>query len=103
LTKQGLEDVELTFKKEALPIEVGANPTEQYWQVNGAWQGGKRQFNLYFLTEDINGQKAFSCADNGAKPSIIESFMIDERKSTLDLMVLYTLQRLNGQKWLARN
>ncbi|MDJ0637113.1 MAG: DUF2996 domain-containing protein [Xenococcaceae cyanobacterium MO_188.B29] len=29
--------------------------------------------------------------------------MIDERRVTLDLLVLYTLQRLNGQKWLTRN
>jgi hypothetical protein len=29
--------------------------------------------------------------------------MGDERKATLDLMVLFTLKRLNGQKWLARN
>jgi hypothetical protein len=29
--------------------------------------------------------------------------MIDERRVTLDLMVFYTVQRLNGQKWLARN
>jgi hypothetical protein len=29
--------------------------------------------------------------------------MIDERKVTLDLIVFYTMQRLNAQKWLARN
>ncbi|NES81812.1 MAG: DUF2996 domain-containing protein, partial [Moorea sp. SIO2B7] len=48
-------------------------------------------------------KKAFSYATNGAKPSTIESFMIDERKVTLDLMVMYTIQRLNSQKWLSRN
>lgn len=102
LTKQGLEDVELNFVKKALPI-VGAKPDEQCWQVTGNWLNGKRQFNLYFLNEDISGKKAFSYATNGSKPSTIESFMIDERKVTLDLLLLYTLQRLNGQKWLTRN
>jgi len=102
LTKQGLEDVELKFVKQALPI-AGAKPDEQCWQLIGQWLNGKRQFNLYFLNEDISGKKAFSYATNGAKPSTIESFMIDERKVTLDLLLLYTLQRLNAQKWLTRN
>ncbi len=102
LAGQGLEDIELTFAKEKLPI-VDLNPEDQCWQVIGNWQNGQRQFNLYFLDENIKGKKAFSCTANGAKPSTIESFMIDERKVTLNLMVMYTLQRLNGQKWLTRN
>ena len=99
LASKGIQPLELAFKKENLP--VGGN--DQYWQVTGNWQNGQRQFNLYFLEESIKGKKAFSCATNGSKPSIMESFMIDERKVTLGLMVMYTLQRLNGQKWLARN
>ena len=99
---EGLEDMELTFTKQSLPI-AGANPEEQYWQVIGNWQKGQRQFNLYFLDEDISGKKAFSYATSGGKASTIESFMIDERRVTLDLLVLYTLQRINGQKWLTRN
>ncbi len=102
LSKQGLADVELSFTKEKISIP-GANSNEQCWQVIGTWNQGKRQFNLYFLDESIGGQKAFSYAVNGNPPSTLESFMIDERKITLDLMVLYTLQRLNGQKWLTRN
>jgi hypothetical protein len=102
LAGQGIQDLKLAFAKQ--PLEVtGASANEQCWQVKANWQNGKRQFNLYFLDESINGKKAFSYAANGAKPSTIESFMIDERKVTLDLMVLYTLQRLNGQKWLLRN
>lgn len=100
--KEGLEDMELTFTKQGLPI-AGANPDEQCWQVIGNWQQGQRQFNLYFLDEDISGKKAFSYATGGGKASTIESFMIDERRVTLDLLVLYTLQRINGQKWLTRN
>ena len=101
-SQEGLKDIELTFTKQGLPI-AGANPDEQCWQVIGNWQEGQRQFNLYFLEENISGKKAFSYATSGGKPSTIESFMIDERRVTLDLLVLYTLQRLNGQKWLTRN
>lgn len=102
LTKTGLTDVELSFSQEKLALP-GANTNEPCWQVIGTWNNGQRQFNLYFLEEDISGSKAFSYGVNGLPPSTIESFMIDERKVTLDLMVLYTLQRLNGQKWLTRN
>jgi hypothetical protein len=101
-SSQEIEDMELSFVKEKLPIP-GFELDEQCWQVIGNWQNGQRQFNLYFLDEDISGQKAFSCSTSGGSPSTIESFMIDERKVNLDLMVLYTLQRLNGQKWLVRN
>ena len=101
-TQQGIEDMELNFVKEKLSI-TGASSDEPCWQVIGNWQHGQRQFNLYFLDEDIKGQKAFSYATSGSQPSTIESFMIDERRVNLDLLVLYTLQRLNGQKWLVRN
>jgi Protein of unknown function (DUF2996) len=99
---QGIDDVKLQLTKQGIPIKA-ANPSEQCWQVIGKWQNGQRQFNLYFLDENISGQKAFSAATYGNQPSTIESFMIDERKVTLDLMVMYTIQRLNGQKWLFGN
>lgn len=101
LSAEGLADVELIFSKE--PIDVaGAEGEEDCWQVTGKW--GDRQFCLYFLEESINGSKAFTCvAGKGARPSTLESFMIDERRVTLDLLVLFTLKRLNGQKWLSRN
>lgn len=99
---KGIEDMELTFTEQGLPI-AGANPEDRCWQVIGNWQQGQRQFNLYFLDENISGKKAFSYATSGGKASTIESFMIDERRVTLDLLVLYTLQRINGQKWLTGN
>lgn len=102
LARQGIKDIELNFSQDKLPI-TGMGLDTPCWQLTGDWYDGKRQFNIYFLDEDINGQKAFSYSTNGAKASTIESFMIDERKVTLDLMVMYTLQRLNGQKWLSRN
>ncbi|MBF2084231.1 DUF2996 domain-containing protein [Thermoleptolyngbya sp. C42_A2020_037] len=98
----GFNDLDLKFEKLPLPIK-GMEELGACWQVQGKFQGGQHQFLVGFVKEDIQGQKVFSCAGNGASPSLLESFMIDERKVTLDLMVLYTLQRLNGQKWLVGN
>jgi hypothetical protein len=100
--KEGIENVEVNFVKDKIQIP-GLSQNGDCWQVRGSWQEGRRQFNVYFPDEDINKQKAFSWATNGAKPSTLESFMIDERKVTLDLLVFYTIQRLNAQKWLAWN
>src|ERR671932_500537 len=102
LAEQGVQDLEVTFVKDKIQIP-GLSQNGGCWQVMGSWQGGKRQFNVYFPDEDINKQKAFSWSTNGAKPSTLESFMIDERRVTLDLLVFYTIQRLNAQKWLAWN
>jgi hypothetical protein len=101
LSNIGIQDAELKFEKKKLPIQ-GMDEVGECWQVMGQLSG-HRQFIIGFLKEDINGQKFFSYADNGAKFSTLESFMIDERKATLDLLVLYAVQRLNGQKWLVRN
>lgn len=100
--KEGVEDVELSFIKDKIKIP-GLSKNGDCWQVAGSWKDGGRRFYIYFPDEDINKQKAFSWATNGAKPSTLESFMIDERKVTLDLLVFYTIQRLNAQKWLAWN
>lgn len=101
LSSQGVEDLDLKFSQEKLPAGLGNS--EQCWQVIGQWQGGKRQFNVYFPNEDIKSQKVFSCAANGSKPSIIEPFLGDERKITLPLLVFGVVQRLNAQKWLTLN
>jgi hypothetical protein len=100
--KQGINDVEVTFVKDKIQIS-GLSKADTCWQVAGSWKNGQRQFKIYFPGEDINKQKAFSWATNGTKPSTLESFMIDERKVTLDLLVFYTMQRLNAQKSLAWN
>lgn len=101
LAKVGIPDADLQFAKHKLPI-AGLGDDE-CWQVTGKWQNGKRQFTIIFSKEDIQGPKFFTWADNGAQPTLLESFMIDERKVNLDLMLLYTVQRLNGQKWLVMN
>ena len=105
MSAQGIDDLSLEFAKRKLEV-MGMGDSESYWQVQGQWEEdaeGQRQFNIAFLDEDIKGQKVFTLTSNGAKPSTIEQFMGDERRITLELMVGYTVQRLNGQKWLTRN
>lgn len=101
LQKFAINDLELKLEKQPLPVR-GLTDVN-CWQVIGHMKQGQRQFRIGFIKEDISGQKFFCWADNGSSPSTMESFMIDERKVTLDLMVLYTVQRLNGQKWLTVN
>jgi hypothetical protein len=101
LATAGISSVDLKFEQQRLPIR-GYDATP-YWQVVGTWLNGQRQFHVIFAKDDIQAPKYFSLADNGAKPSTLESFMIDERKVSLDLLLLYTVQRLNGQKWLVGN
>lgn len=102
MAAEGIEDMDLTFVQQNVPVK-GVNSNEPCWQVVGKWQQGDRQFNLYFPDENIASQKAFSCSTYGNAPSTIESFMIDEKRVNLELLVMYTLQRLNAQKWLTRN
>lgn len=102
LTQEGLEDLELNLVKQKLPM-VSPGVSEECWQVVGKFKKGQRQFSLYFPKKDIKGPRAFSYADNGAKPATLEPFLIDERKITLDLLVSGVIQRLNAQKWLSLN
>ncbi|MBD2137205.1 DUF2996 domain-containing protein [Anabaena sp. FACHB-1237] len=101
ISKEGVADVQLKFAKQKYPI-IGFTSGEECWQIIGSWQNGQRQFNLYFPEENIQGKKGFSC-NEGKQPSTLESFLIDERKTTLELLVTRLVYRLNGQKWLGRN
>lgn len=102
LAAQGIEDATLALEKQKIPV-VGFDSSPECWQISGSLQQGSRKFNLYFLEESIQGKKAFSYTTGKNKSSTIESFLIDERKMTLDLLVWGIIQRLNAQKWLARN
>lgn len=102
LENQGVSDIDLTFEKRSIPIK-GFEGGEECWQVIGTWKDGQRRFLVAFPDEDIKGSKFYAAADNGAQPATLESFMIDERRVNLDLMVFYVVQRLNGQKWLNLN
>ncbi|MBE8999022.1 DUF2996 domain-containing protein [Nostoc sp. LEGE 12447] len=102
IAQKGVQDLQVSFAKQKVPI-TGFESAEECWQITGSWkETGARQFNLYFPEEDIQGKKGFSC-NEGKKPSTLESFLIDERKITLDLLVFGLVQRLDGQKWLGIN
>lgn len=100
----GIFPIDLQFVKQKVQV-VGYDTAPECWQIQGKWEtkDESRQFNLYFYTDDIQGQRGFSVTNTASKASTLESFRIDERKVTLDLLLLGITQRLNGQKWFIRN
>ena len=60
-------------------------------------------FWLSFEKEDISSLKSISISKPNQEPSIIESFLIDEKRITLKLIISRVLQRLNGQKLIGIN
>tara|TARA_Y100001968_G_scaffold329962_1_gene380534 strand:- start:1201 stop:1656 length:456 start_codon:yes stop_codon:yes gene_type:complete len=63
----------------------------------------ERKFWLCFSKELITSDKTILLAESNSDPSIVESFLIDEKKTTLPLLISRVLQRLNGQKWIGAN
>ena len=88
---------DLAFCQGPMPV-VG----NDCWMVTGALPG-ERRFWLCFTEPDIASPKTIAVAEAGASPSLLESFLIDEKKMTLALLVSRLVQRLNGQKWLGPN
>ena len=82
---------------EARPVVGGDCP-----MLVGVLPGGRR-FWVCFAKEDISSPKHIALAESGSDPTLLESFLIDEKRITLPLLVSRLLQRLNGQKWLGRN
>ena len=62
-----------------------------------------RKFWLCFNQKAITSDKTILLAESNSDPSILESFLIDEKKTTLPLLISRVLQRLNGQKWFGDN
>ena len=62
-----------------------------------------RKFWLCFNQNVITSDKTILLAESNSEPSIVESFLIDEKKTTLPLLISRVLQRLNGQKWIGAN
>ena len=60
-------------------------------------------FWLSFEKDDITSLKSISLCKSNQKPSVIESFLIDEKRITLQLIISRILQRLNGQKLIGIN
>lgn len=87
----------LRFEQGAMPV-VGSD----CWMVVGELPGNRR-FWLCFTADSISAPKTVAVAEAGAEPSLLESFLIDEKKITQALLVSRLVQRLNGQKWLGPN
>ncbi len=87
----------LKFTEDARPITG-----DKCWMVYGQLDNNKR-FWICFSQPNLKSLKTISLAEVGNEPSLLESFLIDEKKITLSLLVSRTLQRLNGQKWLGVN
>ena len=88
---------ELSFEQGPMPV-IGT----PCWMVVGELPE-QRRFWLCFTAESLTAAKVVIVAEAGAEPSLVESFLIDERKITLPLLVSRMVQRLNGQKWLGAN
>ncbi len=63
----------------------------------------EKKFWLCFNKDTITSDKTILLAESCSDPSIVESFLIDEKKTTLPLLISRVLQRLNGQKWIGAN
>ena len=86
----GGAEPQLEFSQGAMPV-VGSS----CWMVKGSLPG-ERRFWLCFTAEDISSAKTIAVAEAGAEPSLLESFLIDEKKITLALLVSRLVQRLNA-------
>jgi len=93
----GPSDCNLSFEQGPMPV-VGSS----CWQVKGSLPNGRR-FWLCFTSDSISSAKTIALAEAGSEPSLLESFLIDEKKMTQALLVSRLVQRLNGQKWLGAN
>ena len=82
----------------------GQRPVVRYecWSIQGILSSDRR-FWISFSKESITSVKTIALAEAGSEASLLESFLIDERKVTLSLIISRVLQRLNGQKWLGKN
>ncbi|MEB3234017.1 MAG: DUF2996 domain-containing protein [Cyanobacteriota bacterium] len=97
INSYGASGCELSVEQGAMPV-VGMACT----MVRGTL-ADQRRFWLCFTQDDINSPKTIALAEAGSEPSLLESFLIDEKKMSLALLVSRLVQRLNGQKWLGPN
>jgi len=93
----GGEGLTLTFEEGPMPV-VGS----PCWQVIGGLAAGGR-FWLCFTLASIDSPKTVALAEPGSEPTLLEPFLIDEKKMSQALLVSRLAQRLNGQKWLGPN
>ncbi len=97
INQRGLEIKNINLKNTNRPITG-----DKCWVINCEIKD-TCDFWLSFEKEDISSLKSISLSKPKQKPSIIESFLIDEKRITLKLIISRLLQRLNGQKLLGVN
>ena len=95
--KRGFEVNEINLKNTIRPI-AGDKCWVLYCEIKDICN-----FWLSFEKEDISSLKSISLCKSNQKPSVIESFLIDEKRITLQLIISRILQRLNGQKLIGNN
>ena len=95
--KKGLEVDDINLKNTSRPI-AGDNCWVIYCEIRDTCN-----FWLSFEKDDISSTKSISLSKPNQEPSIIESFLIDEKRITLNLIISRIFQRLNGQKLIGAN
>ena len=97
INQRGLEINDIDLQNTNRPIAG-----DKCWVINCEIKD-TCNFWLSFEKEDISSLKSISLSKPNQKPSIIESFLIDEKRITLKLIISRVLQRLNGQKLIGVN
>ncbi len=94
---RGFEVADINFKNTSRPVS-GDKCWVIFCEIKDICN-----FWLSFEKEDISSLKSISLCKSDQKPSVIESFLIDEKRITLKLIISRILQRLNGQKLIGIN
>ena len=97
INQRGLEVKNINLENTNRPIAG-----DKCWVINCEIKD-TCSFWLSFENEDISSSKSISLSKPSQKPSIIESFLIDEKRITLKLIISRVMQRLNGQKLIGVN
>ena len=97
INQRGLEVNNINLENTNRPIAG-----DKCWVINCEIKN-TCSFWLSFEKEDISSSKSISLSKPSQKPSIIESFLIDEKRITLKLIISRVMQRLNGQKLIGIN
>ena len=95
--QRGLEVEEINLKYTFRPVAG-----DKCWVVYCAIKN-TCNFWLSFDKQDITSSKSISISKTNQNASVIESFLIDEKRITLKLIISRILQRLNGQKLIGDN
>ena len=94
---RGLEVADINLKNTSRPVAG-----DKCWVISCEIKD-ICNFWLSFEKDDISSLKSISLCKSDQKPSVIESFLIDEKRITLKLIISRILQRLNGQKLIGIN